>query len=161
MTFQKLDPKTLREHKGVSYVGVTTTALCHDGKGHFLMMKRGKGARDEHGMWDIVGGGLKAGEPILENLKREIDEELCVEVEEVVSLGYRDVHRKLYDGTKTHWVALDHLVRVDPKLVKVGEPEVIDEIGWFTLEKLPFPLHSQFPAFLAQYQEVINKVLLK
>lgn len=161
MTLSKLDPKILRAHKGISYVGVTTNAFCHDGKGHFLMMKRGQGARDEHGRWDIVGGGLKVGQPVLENLKREIDEELCVDPHDIQYIGFRDVHRQLEDGTKTHWISLDHVVKVDPQLVKIGEPEVIDEIGWFTLENLPSPLHSQFPVFLTQYEGILNKVLLK
>jgi hypothetical protein len=32
---------------------------------------------------------------------------------------------------------------VDPTKVKNNEPEKIDEIGWFSLDKLPSPLHSQ------------------
>lgn len=50
---------------------------------------------------------------------------------------------------KTHWISPDHIVRIDPNMDKIGEPEVIDEIGWFTLKTLPSPLHSQFPVFLA------------
>ena len=159
MTYKKLDSNLLREHKGKSFVGVTTTALCHDGSGRFLMMKRGPKARDENGCWDIVGGGLKVSEIVEDNLKREIKEELCTDAIEITHLGFRDVHRLLEDGTKTHWIALDHIVLIDSTKVKIGEPGVIDEIGWFTLGDLPTPLHSQFHFLLEKYERVIKNAL--
>lgn len=161
MSFQKLDSATLRKHKGVSFVGVCTNALCHDGQGNFLMMKRGAKARDENGRWDIVGGGLKAGIPIEENMKRELQEEICIPPETLEFLGIRDVHRQLDDGTKTHWVALDFLAKVDRSKVKIGEPGVIDEIDWFTLETIPSPLHSQFMKLLEKNRAEIEAALAK
>jgi 8-oxo-dGTP diphosphatase len=112
---KKLSPEVLRTHKGISFVGVTTTFLCHDGKGNFVMAKRGQNARDEQGRWEIGAGGLKAGTPILENVKREIKEEYNAKALEIEYMGYRDMHRKLDDGTPTHWVALDFAVLVDPQ----------------------------------------------
>ena len=53
-----------------------------------------------------------------------------------------DVHRK-QGKVKTHWIALDFLVKVDRLKAKNGEPRKIDEIGWFTLGNLPSPLQSQ------------------
>jgi 8-oxo-dGTP diphosphatase len=37
-----------------------------------------------------------------------------------------------------------HAVQVDPEKIKIGEPHKIDELGWFTSDNLPTPLHSQF-----------------
>jgi ADP-ribose pyrophosphatase YjhB (NUDIX family) len=159
MAMKKLDHKTLSAHKGVSFVGVTTVALCHDGKGNFVMMKRGLGARDEHGRWDIIGGGLKVGQPIIENLKREIKEELCADATDIKYIGFRDVHRELEDGTKTHWVSLDHVALVDPKQVKIGEPEVFDELGWFTLDNLPSPLHSQLHLLIDKHKNLLKNLI--
>ena len=48
------------------------------------------------------------------------------------------------DGVKTHWVAMTYAVQVDPKTVTIGEPDKIDAIDWFTSDRLPSPLHSQF-----------------
>lgn len=31
----------------------------------------------------------------------------------------------------------------------IGEPDAMDELGWFRTENLPDPLHSQFPKTLA------------
>jgi ADP-ribose pyrophosphatase YjhB (NUDIX family) len=156
----KIDPATLRAHKGISFVGVTTTAICHDGKGNFLMMKRGPKARDEIGRWDILGGGLKHGEKIEDNLLRELKEELCTTGSSIVPIGVRDVHRILEDGTKTHWIAIDHMIKVDRSRAKIGEPGVIDEIGWFNLDKLPSPLHSQFMVLIDSRKSLIEDVLL-
>ena len=48
--------------KGIDFIGITTVFFCHDGKGKFLMAKRSKNARDEHGRWDIGGGHSMAWE---------------------------------------------------------------------------------------------------
>ena len=55
--------------KGTDYVGVAVVYYCHDGKGNVLMHKRSSKCRDEHGAWDIGGGGVEFGVPIEENLK--------------------------------------------------------------------------------------------
>jgi 8-oxo-dGTP diphosphatase len=156
---KKLSPEVLRTHKGISFVGVTTTFLCHDGKGNFVMAKRGQNARDEQGRWEIGAGGLKAGTPILENVKREIKEEYNAQALEIEYMGYRDMHRKLDDGTPTHWVALDFAVLVDPKQVDNNEPEILDAVEWFTLDKLPSPLHSQGEIYLKIYKKQLAKIL--
>lgn len=126
---------------------MTVCGVVHDGKGNILLLKRGPGARDEHGHWDICGGALEFGESIDEALKRETQEELCTEALDIDFLVAFDAHRT-QAGQKTHWVALIHAVRVDPATVKIGEPHKIDEIGWFNLATLPSPHHSQFPKVL-------------
>jgi len=49
-------------------------------------------------------------------------------------------------------VALDFKVRVDRGKVKNGEPHKFEEIGWFKLDDLPCPLHSQVPKTLEIYK---------
>jgi 8-oxo-dGTP diphosphatase len=141
--------------KGIDYTGVSVTFFCHDGKGNYLLNKRSKKCRDEHGCWDPGGGGLKFGEKVEEVLKREIEEEYCTDILEHEFLGFRDVHRE-HDGKKTHWIALDYKVLVDPTKVENGEPHKFDEIGWFKMNELPESLHSQFPLALKKYR---NKLL--
>lgn len=137
--------------KGVDYPGVTIVFLCHDGQGNYLLNKRSKNCRDEHGHWDPGGGGLEFGDRIETTLKKEIQEEYCTDVLEYEFLGYRDVHRT-NKGVATHWIALDFKVLVDRSQVKNGEPHKFEELGWFALEDLPSPLHSQFPKALKQYK---------
>ncbi len=137
--------------KGVDYPGVTISYFCHDGKGNFLMNFRNKNCRDEQERWDTGSGALDLGDGVGDTLRKEIMEEYCTDVIEYEFLGYRDVHR-VHDGKPTHWIALDFKVLVDPKKAKNGEPHKFDKIGWFTLENLPSPIHSQIPNFLEKYK---------
>jgi 8-oxo-dGTP diphosphatase len=144
---QVADEKTdLR--RGIDHIGVSVASVIHDGNGRVLLMKRGPKARDERGRWDICGGAIEFGESIDEAIRREVGEELCCEPFEIDFITAYDAHRE-HEGNKTHWVALVHTVRVDPAQVKIGEPHKISEIGWFTLDDLPTPQHSQFHKSLA------------
>lgn len=138
--------------KGVDYIGVAVTFFCHDGDGLFLMSKRSKNTRDEQGRWENGGGGIEFGESVEDALKREIKEEYGAEIIEREFLGFRDVHRE-YEGQKTHWLVLDFKVRIDSAEVKIGEPDMIDEVGWFQLDSLPEPLHSQMFSTVERYRE--------
>jgi ADP-ribose pyrophosphatase YjhB (NUDIX family) len=129
--------------RGIDHIGVGVCCIVHDGRGNFLMMKRGEQARDERGSWDIVGGAIEFGESIDDALKRELMEEICAVPIQIEFIGAYDAHRE-HDGDKTHWVQMLHAVQVDPNQVKIGEPHKIAEIGWFNSTNLPEPRHSQF-----------------
>ncbi len=150
-----LDPELLRLHKGVSFVGVGTVFFCYDGNGKFLMSKRSQKCRDEQGRWEIAGGGLKWGITAEENIKKEVKEEFDAQADKITFLGYRDTFRKLEDGTPTHWLMLDYGVLVDPSEVKLNEPDMADEISWFTLKNQPTPVHSQHELFMNKYHDQI------
>ena len=138
--------------KGVDFTGVSVVFICHDGNGNMLMNKRSQNCRDEQGNWDIGGGSLEFGHKIEDTLKREIKEEYCTDIIGHEFLGFRDVHR-VVNGKNTHWITLDFKVHVDRTQAKIGEPGKIDEIGWFTKDKLPTPVHSQLPHFLEKYKD--------
>jgi len=87
-------------------------------------------------------------------LRKEIAEEYCTDVLDYEFLGYRDVHRE-HNRKKTHWIALDFKVKVDRNKVSNGEPRKFDAVEWFSLKKLPLPLHSQFPYFLEIHKDKI------
>lgn len=140
--------------KGEDYTGVTIVYLCHDGSGNILLNKRNANCRDEHGTWDPGGGGLEFGDTVLDTLRKEIGEEYCTDVLDYEFLGYRDVHREHKDK-RTHWIALDFKVLIDKKKAGNGEPHKFEAVEWFTLDNLPSPLHSQFPAFLNLYKDKI------
>lgn len=141
--------------KGEDFTGVTIVFACHDGEGNFLLAKRSVRCRDEHGTWDPGGGGLEFGDTVEDTLRKEIAEEYCTDILNYEFLGYRDVHRR-HNDQKTHWIGLDFKVLVDRSKVRNGEPHKLEEIGWFRLDELPMPQHSQFSHFLTLYR---NKLM--
>ncbi len=133
--------------RGVDFIGVTVCFVVHDGEGRLLLQKRSQNTRDEQGRWDIGGGAVEFGETIDEAVRREVREELSTKPTKVEFYSVGEAHRD-NKGTQTHWIWLLHFVQVDPKKVKIGEPDRIDEIGWFNSNNLPTPLHSQFDSAL-------------
>lgn len=138
--------------KGVDHTGISIVYFCHDGKGSFVMARRGQNARDENGNWDIGGGALEFGSTVEETLKREVKEEYGADVLQHDFLGFLDVHRMKGDA-KTHWIALCFKVLVDPAKVINNEPHKFDEVKWFTFSTMPPNLHSQLPRLIAQFKE--------
>lgn len=138
--------------KGIDCIGVSVVFACHDGKGNYLLSKRSPACRDEVGTWDPGGGSIELHDSVEETLRKEIAEEYCTDVLEHEFLGYRSVHREGPEGPM-HWVALDFKVLIDPSKVRNGEPHKLEEIGWFRLDNLPTPTHSQFPHFLEQHRD--------
>ncbi|HEY4963724.1 MAG TPA: NUDIX domain-containing protein [Candidatus Saccharimonadales bacterium] len=126
---------------GNSYIGVTMCFVVHDGQKNLLLQKRSKNCRDEQGRWDIGGGALEFGESWEAAVRREISEELDAKI---IKLDFLKAFNALRNENNlpSHWVALVYAVQVEPKSVKINEPDKIDEIGWFRLNKLPKPLHS-------------------
>ena len=139
----KIAKKKVDLRRGIDHIGVSANAIIHDGHGKILLQKRGPKARDENGHWDVTGGAIEFGETIEEAIIREIREELCTKPLEIRFLTVYDAHR-IHGDNKTHWVAITYIVRVDPKTVRIGEPNKVDELAWFSLNKLPSPMHSQF-----------------
>lgn len=138
--------------KGIDHIGVCVVFYCHDGEGNFLLSKRSKYCRDEHGRWDPGGGGVNFGESTLQALKREVKEEYNTSIRKAELLGFRELHRKDEKGRKTHWISVDYKVLVDRSTVKNGDPKKHEEIGWFRLDGIPKPTHSQMPLFLKKYK---------
>jgi 8-oxo-dGTP diphosphatase len=143
--------------RGVDFIGVTICFVVHDGSGNFLLQKRSQKCRDEQGTWDVGGGALEFGETMEQGVAREVKEELMVAPNEIQFLAAYEAHRT-HNGNPTHWIALSHAAKVDPKKVKIGEPDRIDEIGWFNMNNLPSPLHSQMmkSLLLAQAAGIIK-----
>lgn len=134
--------------KGVDHIGVTCVFFCHDGRKHLLMHKRSKNCRDEKGRWDCGSGSMEWGETFEECVRREIKEEYGIVPKSLKLCGVTNVIRK-NGKERTHWVAVIFAARVNSKNVKTSEPHKIEEIKWFSTNKLPKPLHSMLKNHLA------------
>lgn len=99
----------------VLQVGVKI-AIVQDGK--ILLLKRadGKYLDIKQDRWDIVGGRINAGTPLLENLKREVHEETKMELvgtpkliaaQDILKSPEKHVVRLTYVGQATGDVQLD------------------------------------------------------
>lgn len=146
---------------GIDYIGVSVVFFCHDGDGRFLLGKRHDDCRDERGRWCPGAGQLEVHEAAEDAVGREAREEYKAIVKDISVLGVRDVHRK-EEGRSTHWVAIDHLVLIDPDGVGIGEPNKQADVRWFVGEDLRFlaesgQLHSQFPYFMSKYRAQIYR----
>ena len=141
--------------KGVDYIGVNVSYYCHDGEGNFVMHLRNEKCRDEHHCWDFGGGGVEFGETAEEAVCREIKEEFGADVMDLEQIGVREVLRE-HDNKKTHWISFQYLVKVNKEMVHNAEPEKHDDIGWFRLDKLPSPLHSQIMCELEKFKEFLK-----
>ena len=143
---------------GFDYIGISTPFYCHDGNGKILLHKRSEKCRDEHHRWDPGSGQLEHGLSIEENILKEIMEEYGCEGELQELLPAHDIFRD-QDGNKTHWIAIPAFVKIDPSKVKIGEPEKMLEIGWFSIDELPEPLHSGFAHTFNIFNEHFRKYL--
>lgn len=125
--------------KGIDCVGIFVSGICHDGKGNILYRRRGPGARDEIGKWDVgAGGSLEFGETIETCLEREIVEEVGVEILQKEYLGMREAFRTL-SGNKTHWVGFYYKCLIDPKKARISEDEECDAMVWDSFHKPQSP----------------------
>jgi ADP-ribose pyrophosphatase YjhB (NUDIX family) len=108
----------------------TASALLVDDEGRVLLARRAgdPGA----GLWDLLGGFVDEGEEGLAALRRELREELDVEIEPGEFLGaFPDIYGD--DGVYTfnlYWTAR----------IASGEPTLndeLEEIAWFAPDALP------------------------
>jgi 8-oxo-dGTP diphosphatase len=141
---------------GIDYIGVSTPFYCNDGKGKFVFHKRSKKCRDENGKWDTGSDELRFGQAIGESVLREVKEEYGCKGKIQEQLPPHSILR-IHRGKKTHWLVIPFFILVNPKEVKINEPEKIKEIGWFPLDKLPKPLHTGFQYTFKEYRKYFNK----
>ncbi len=126
---------------GVDYTGISVTFLCHDGKGSLLFHKRSEHCRDEQGTWDWGAGKMEFGETIEEALRREVREEYGCEIMSIDAMLPPNTWLSTSAGKPAHWVTFPHIVRVDRNQARINEPRSMSELGWFTFDTLPQPLH--------------------
>ncbi len=121
--------------------------LLKNTEGKYLLVRRSSEKYPEVGaMWDIVGGRIEVGTPLLENLKREIFEETKLDlVGEPKLIAAQDILK-----SDKHVVRLTYLGEAD------GEVSLDDEnteYKWFTREEL-----NHIEALDSYFKEVLKNI---
>lgn len=140
---------------GQDYIGVTCVFYCYDKNKRLLLHKRSQKCKDENGCWDCGGGSMKIGETFEQAVRREVKEEYCVDIDKLTFVGVNNVLRN-NQGKTTHWIAILFACLVDSKMVKIGDKDKMEQIGWFDKNKLPKPLHSKYLTHLEYVKKVVK-----
>lgn len=114
----------------VLQVGVK--ALLKNTEGKYLLLKRSlKKYPDITGRWDIPGGRIEPGTPLIENLKREIKEETSLELTDTpLLIAAQDILK----GTERHIVRLTYTANITG--IPVVDNEENEDFLWVTPEEL-------------------------
>lgn len=118
--------------EGVDYIGVGVGAAIINNKGKLLIILRGKGSKNEIEKWEIPGGSVKFGETLEQALKREIKEELGIEIELIELLGICD---HIIPKENQHWVSPTFICKIKKGIPKILEPNKCEEIKWLTIKE--------------------------
>lgn len=133
---------------GIDYIGVGCGALIVNDKKETLLLKRGAESRNQAGFWSKPGGTVEFGEKIEDAIKREIKEELGVEIELIEFLGFTN---HIMKEENQHWLSISYLARITKGEPKNLEPEKHDEIRWFKFDNLPEKLAQTTSEIIEEY----------
>lgn len=121
--------------KGIDYIGIGVGCLIINDKNEVLLLKRSDKCESNAGLWTRPGGSIEFGETAEKAIKREIKEELDVELEIIKFLEYIDDLRN-EKNVKRHFIALGFLGKIKGELKNL-DIEENSEIMWFSLNNLP------------------------
>ena len=130
---------------------VGVKALLKNNEGKYLLVRRNPKKYPEVGAkWDIVGGRIDPGAPLLDNLKREIKEETNLDLVAAPRLvGAQDILR--IEGR--HVVRLSYAADIEGK-PEIGEES--EEYKWFTLAEMKSLTEKELDIY---FKELFDKGL--
>jgi 8-oxo-dGTP diphosphatase len=116
-----------REYPAHPLVGVG--ALIHDREGRVLLIKRK--FEPNKGRWSLPGGLLETGETLLEAGRREVREEVSVEIEvEELFQVSEEIIRDAEGKTRFHFILVDFLASLDPEGATIVLNEESESFVW-------------------------------
>lgn len=122
---------------GKHYIGLGVGAVIFDKQGRIFLMKRSshtKVHRTTGGMWSVPGGEVDFAETCEQAVKREIKEELGIDIKVIKLIGYTD---QILKQAQVHWHSMHFLCQIISGKPKILEPKKCDQIRWFNPHKLP------------------------
>ena len=100
--------------------------------------------RVDNGKWAVHGGCLELGEDFIEGLKREIKEELNIDLinpEFVNIYSGEDLHFTYPNDDEVYAITAIYIVREYKGKFKIDNKEV-SELKWFDIKELPKNIHE-------------------
>lgn len=119
---------------GRDCIGVGGGVLIFNEKNEVLLMQRSKNTNNQAGWWSKPGGTVEYGEKVISAMKREIKEEVGVDIN---IWGYLPHTDHIIKKEGQHWVAFNYLADIKRGKVKNMEPHKCDDLKWFAVNKLP------------------------
>ena len=114
---------------GVYHIVVHSWVM--DYYGNFLISQRQKGRTDEL-MWERTGGSVLEGESSIEGAKREVGEELGIDLAEIQPVLIKSERRDKYSDFFDAWL---FVVDREKNICKIDNVEVLD-FKWVDLSEL-------------------------
>ena len=121
--------ETMREYPLRREVG----AVIIDEKGRVLILKRNP---ERYEGWGLVKGGIESGETEHEALMRELQEEICMQEDEVNRVISLDLTTAYFHSTKFH-IAVVSWYLVECKDLNAKDLKC-EPVEWIEAETLPF-----------------------
>lgn len=113
-------------------IRVGAIALLRNENNEILMMLRNR--EPAKNCWAIPGGKVEMFETLEETLKREMKEELGVEVEVTKFLcNIQDINKEKGE----HWIMPVYETKILSGEIKNMEPEKHKELAWFSINSVP------------------------
>jgi 8-oxo-dGTP diphosphatase len=142
---------------GKDFIGFGCGALIVNDKNQVLLIHRtGKSSGGMKGVWSRPGGMVEFGEKVEEAIKREIKEELNIDIELFGTNTFCEDIRK-EDGINKHWVTAGPFARITGGELTNMEPEKHDKIEWFDLDNLPENIVNYTKKSIEDYKEWLEK----
>ena len=108
-------------------------------KGQILLSQRGPAARDGQGLWENVGGEIDPGETAEMALKREVKEEIGVDLLEIEELFHQTAEP---NESNTVWTSYVYQGKIEGE-PKIMEPDQCTKLKWININELnSLPLTS-------------------
>ncbi len=115
---------------------VGVKALLKNSHGEFLILRRNPKTYGQlSGSWDLPGGRIEPGQPLLENLRREILEETSLDID-TTNAKLLTAQSIIIDQEERQVTRLTYLISdIDDQLeIKLAEEDI--EARWASLEQL-------------------------
>lgn len=119
---------------GKDFIGVSAFALIFNDKDQVLLVNHKpteKKSADFADRFSMPGGTVEFGETFVDALRREVKEELDLDIFDEQLINHND-----YIKIDKHWIALNFTAKTN-SVPKNLEPEKISQIEFFDIDKVP------------------------